>query len=639
MPQGRIRRINWEIFDMPVSYKTRAQNRMADARNVFTKQGVLETRNGTSLYNSTDVSVEQIDSIAYFKNNSGTAYTIAKSDSQIWSVPTSGASTSLKSGLSAGSKMRWTPFNGRLLMAVEGDGTFAYDGTDFYTLGESVPGAPSVAASGSGNSLTAGDYQVAVTWFASTLGWETNIGTASGTVTISSGQRVDVTSIPTSVTHPKIDKKRVYVKDISNNSDWVFWDEIPLATTTETIDSDPTSSIVAPKTNGSPPANAKYCVMFGKEWVVSGVSSDPSAVFRSEDYLPDAFSDYASPTDPSTLKTLQVGGSGPVTGLGVGFYHNDQAAPFLCMFKENSFEIYTEQGGQRTQILVSNEIGCVAHDTIKTINGMVYFLSNRGWFVCINGLLYKKPDGRAIDLADGDLNDIFQRSGFTFELNKQNYSNFFSVYYQTLNHYMTFVSEGSNDSVNKAYNYELDIQGFRPYEFPANFHCGCIAKDSQGEDIVLLGGNAGRIYKHSVKESYSDTLDDDSTQAIYAMALLYWISGQDMMATYNFGHLSLEAFAQDTAISAYYFLNYNLTDPLIKSFDMSKADSGFQLDVSRLDVDILTSGDDLQVARYGGGIYKTAKNILIQIFQNTEGSNLRIMRGQLDVSKNGNPAI
>lgn len=630
MPLARRKVYKLDIVNMPVSYRVHQTGRMYDARNIFSNQNTVETRHGTSRWNSTAIEANDVDSVTFFENNAGTQHVIAKVNTSLYKVPSTGASTAIKTGLTDGQKHRAVTFNGRHLIAAGSDGLYSYDGTTFTQLGQSPPSAPTAGVSGSGNSITAGTYQVATTHYDSTNGFETNIGVASSTVTITgTGEQIDVSGIDTSAANANVDKNRIYLKDVGNEGAWLFVAEQNLGVATYTITTDPTSTSTPPTKNAAPlSGGAKYPVMFGKKLVYSGNTTFPSDVFFSEEYIPDAFD------DTTTRTVIKASGNGPVTGLGVGFFNDSNLNPYLCIFKKNSIEVYSEIGGNPFVTQISNEVGCISHDTIQVIKGDLYFMSSKGFHRIRNGELVKNKNGDAYDIANGDINDIFTKNGYIYEVNKSQFSNFFSVYYPTLNHYMTFVSEGSNTAIDKCYNYELDIAGFRPYVFPQQFYGACVGEDGSGENIVLFAAKDGYIIQHSVKESESDVLQSGSTQAIDDFFLLYWVAGDDQDATYNYGELAGRGLVSDTDITVKAFLNYSMQLPSEYAFDRNDSETGFILDISKLDEGIFTDGRT--ISKFRAGIYKTASSLLLGFYLGVENKNMRLIELQLDVSKNGN---
>jgi len=631
---------------MAVSYKPLIQDRMADALNVVTNQKILETRPGTSRYNATAINANEINSITYFKNNAGTIHVLAKVQQDMFLVPTTGSATHLAgsfeldvdaldetildesgAGLTAAAKHRGVTFRGRHIVAVKTNGLFTYDGTTWSQLGQAIPGAPTVAASGSGNTLSASDYKVAYTFYDSTNGFETNQGTASTTVTVSSGEQIDVSAISTSADNGNIDKVRIYIKDVTAGSDFLFWAEIDLTDGSDTIDSDTTSTSVPPTKNAPPKSGgAQFLTMFGNKLAYSGNTTFPSDVFLGTADIPDAVD------DSSTGVILFASGQGPVTGLGTGFYSGDQSAkvPFLCIFKRTSIEVYDTTNGIST---ISSDVGAPSGDTIREINGAVFFQSTIGWHVIVNGRLQTDKNSDAYNLGEGDIDDIFTRTGFTHSISKGQLINAFSVYYPTLNQYMTFNPLAGSTQSFRSNNYELNISGFRPYKFPLEILDATLAENSDGEDIVLFATEDGFIMQHSIAESRSDALADNTTRAIETFFQLYWLNGEDMDATYNYGRVIFSALEQDTAVEARYFLDYKTAEPVSQDFDFSGTLAGFQLDVSKLDEGVLFDGRT--IITFQGNVDKTAKALLLGFYQNTSGTNINMLEGMISFSKNG----
>lgn len=632
MPQSMRAKVHWKNFNMPVSYRTNVKDRMKDARNVYSDQDVLETRYGISRYNSTALGNDPT-SVTFFKQNDGTRHIVAKDGTSLVSVQASGAHTSISTGLTDGQKHRAITLNGRHILAMGTDGLKAWDGSTFTQLGQAAPtNTPSVAASGSGNSLPASDYRVRCTFYASAYGFETNAGPESATVTVSSGQQIDVTNLDSSASNGFIDKKRVYVKDVTADGPYYFWEEINLATTTSTVDDEITSTIEPPETHATPPSEAQFIVLFGNKIAVSGNTNSPGSVYLSQPYLPDAFDDAIN------VDILQVAGGGGCTGLAVGTYQDSYEAPYLVLFTESSIEVYTEINGVAQQSILDDTQGCTAPDTIKTIGGDVYFMSNtKGWSKIENGVIEKnRKTGKPVTLANRDIDDIFTKSGYIYELNKSNFQNFFSVYYPTLEHYLTFVSEGGDTNIRKAYNFEFQIDGFRPYEWSSlYFTCAALGKDSNSEDVVYLGGQGGYIYTHSVNETRADIDIDNNSVNIDVFTYLYWWSGEDLDASYNFGSFILKGLAQDNEITAKYFEGYSTDNNQEQGIELSGSGTGFILDVSKLDEGIL--GDGRDIVQYQGEILRTSKAILIGLFLNANDVSIGLLEGQLDISKNGNP--
>lgn len=634
MPQRLRASKTWRNLNMPISYRLNEdRDRLSDALNVFTVQDRLETRFGYSRYNSTALGGSVL-SISFFKTADNTRSRIAKVGSTLYKVSGSGAHTEITTTLSSSTKHRGKTWirgeTSRHIMALDTDGLYSYDGTNFSQLGQSVPSAPTVAKDEGSGTVTAGDWRVALTYYASTLGFETNIGTASTVATLDGGNdAIAVSAIPTTADNSYIDKIRVYVQDYTNNGDWLYWDELDLGTTTDSIDSDPTSSQTPPTTHQTPPQKAKYIVEFDRRLAVAGIYGEEGSVWISEEDLPDAFDDSGTSTNSPRL---YPSGDGPITGLAVGAYKGDVGRiPYLVIFKQYSTSIYSTSGGL---VKISDDEGCESHDTIIVRNGDVYFLSASGFKVISQGVLIKDNKGNSFDLGGGDISDIFRSSGYTHELNKANMSNFFSVYYRELDMVMNFVSEGALNNFFRTYNYEFELKGFRPYEFAINnITCAMRGEDSSGREEIYFADANGYLYTHSTREDRTDVDSSNDSSNIAAFAVLNWLFPGDMDASYNFGLLMLEALSNDNDITVKTWIDANVNTLQESDYSFPSPSSGFQLDVSRLDQDVIS--DARYVVRQTGEVFRTGYNILIGFYQTAENSSIGLLRMQLDMSKNG----
>ena len=629
MPLRLRRSEKYKDFSFPISYRVAEKGFFKDALNVYTNQNILETRNGISRFNATAFSAAPL-SLSFFQDNSDNNYLLAKDGSTLYKANATGAHTSLQAGLGAATKHRGITFNNRHIVAIESDGLFSYDGTTFTQLGQAAPTGISAAVASGGSLTDATIFQVGVTFYDSTNGFESNGFESSQVTTASPNLQIDVSSMPTTADNANIDKKRIYLKDVTNDTDYLFVAEISLATASYSITDEPTSSLIMPTQNFSPSAGgAKYLSVFNKSIAYAGNSTFPSDVFFSRDYLPDAF-DQTLAGD----KTINIAGNGPITGLATGYFNGDDQSPYLVCFKKRHIELYREVAGTPQQVVISREIGCVAHDTIQIINGDIMFMSLQGWHLISNGQLLKFGDTHSID--KGHISDIFTRSGFVYELNKAFSGNFFSVYYPTLRQYLCFIAEGSNNSIYKCYNYEFDIGGFRAYQFPVTFKAGCLGENDNFNDVVYLAGEGGYIYQHSVEEAVGTDVDAINTStAVEAFAQMWWTGGEDLDASYNFGPFILRAVQQTGAVTVKVFLDYSNQDPTDKSYDFNATETGFILDVSMLDVGILSDGR--QIVRALGNIFKTGQSLLIGFYKTQTGESIGLIDGQLDIQKNGAP--
>lgn len=618
-----------ENFSLPVSYRIyERRDRFADALNVFSNQGRLETRFGFSRYNDTSIGGSVL-SISYFTKSDSSQYTIAKVGTSLYSVATSGASTEIKSGLSSGTKHRGITFNNRHIISVEGDGLFSWDGTTFSQLGQDPPSTLSAAAS-AGGSLTDGhSYKGAITYYSSALGFESNYQ-ESGTTAVSGGNlTLALTNIPATAANGFVDKVRIYLKDVTDNSDFLYIDEIDLGTTSYNVTAESSSAVTPPETHGAPlSGGGKFLTVFNGKIVYAGNTTYQNDVWFSEEYLPDAYD------GTSSQVVLTVPGSGGITGIATGLFNDGHLDPFLVVFKRKSIHIYSELGGSARFVPISYEVGCVGHDTISVRNGAIYFLSDDGWRAIYNGFLVKNSKGKEITLGDGDIDDIFKSEGYVYQVNRSTIDDAFSVYYPTLDQYMTWVGEGSNTSFTKTYVYEFDSAGFKPYSFNIPATCACTGEDASFRDVVLFGASDGFIYKHSTQEDRTDIDSDGNNVAIAAHAILPWYpESSDFDATYSFRELILKCLSSEDTLTVKTFLNYNMASLYEYDYTFADPESGFVLDVSRLDDGVF--GNERNIVTSRNDINRTGESLALGFYQSSLNANMGIVAMQIDSSKNG----
>jgi len=600
---------------------------MRDAANVFTNQGRIETRHGFSKYNSTALA-SGVDSISFFEKSDNTKYVLVKAGTILYKLEATGASTELKTGLTAGTRHRGVTFNDRHIIAIGSDGLFSYDGTTFTQLGQAAPGTLTAAVSSGGSLPNSTSYQAAITFYASGIGFESNALSSSTVTTSSPNLQIDLSNIPSTADNAFIDKVRIYLKDVTNNGDFLYIAEINLGTTIYTITDESTSTQTPPTTHAAPQSGGgQYLTEFNRRLVYSGSNSFKNDVFFSEVELPDAWD------DGSTAKTINVPSNGDVTGIGRGLYNGNALDPYLIIFKRKSTHIYSEVGGNARFVTLNNEIGCVSHDTIKEVHGNLYFLSENGWRMIVNGNIVTESKTQKATLANGDIDDIFTSKGFVYEINNSYSSNFQSVYYPTLNQYITLVAEGSNNALTKAYVYEMGINAFKPYQFAVNFTAMNSGEDASGNEAVLFGDVDGYVYTHSVQEDRTDTTADDTSTNIDAFFLLNWHPQQgDFDATYNFRELKLRAITgNDLTVKAW--TDFDQSDLTEYTYSFPDPQSGFVLDVSKLDEGVFSDGRTIVHAR--GDINRVGLVLLLGFYQNETDSNINLLSLQLDMSKNG----
>lgn len=713
-------------FDLPLSYKiNESRDVLRDALNVYSNQGRLETRFGRSLF--ADL-VSGVSSLSFFKHANGTKYLLAKAGTVLYAISSTGVISSIKTGLSSSTKHRgrtWTRgSSSRHIIAIESDGLFQYDGTNFTQLGQAKPSAPTVASSATTGTLDAGTYKVYLTYYSSTTGFESNavessevtvsaslvvqdltyyaknegalgnlisitytagatagaetiavtnnsinVGIATGVTTanqiktiiensatasalvsvsvtgtgttgqvaaaaanLANGrQAIAVTNIPATAANATIDTVRVYLKLSSSADDPTYITEFALGTTSYTITAPSESTQTPPLANAAPySGGGKYILEFNRKLVVLGNNTFKNDALLSEEDLPDAFNDGTA----SGRLALYIPGDGDVTGGAVGLYNNSVLDPYLVIFKKRSTHIYSEINGEGKFVTVSNQLGCVSHDTIQVKNGDVFFLSDQGWRAITNGQLAMDQSGNPVTLGNSDIDDIFKAPGYVFEVNRSQLSNAFSVYYSVLDQYMTWVPEGSSTSLSKTYVYEFKGGGFKPYQFNTASSAACVGEDADGDEVVFMSDSDGGIYKHSIKEDRSDDDINGTAQIIDAFAILSWMDGDDSDTSYNFRDLILKAIGSDNSLTVKTWINYSMENIQNNLFAFPNPTSGFILDVSLLDEGVF--GDERNIVTTRIDMNRTGENIMIGFYQSILNANIGLVSAQLEINKNGN---
>lgn len=619
---------SFKHLSIPVSYRVLDDKFLSDARNIFDNKGVTETRYGLKRYNDTSLGGTPL-SISYFKTSAGIRYKIVKVGSSLYSVAANGASTVIKSGLSATTKHRGDTLNDRHIIAIEGDGLFSFNGTIFTQLGQLPPTGATIATSSGGSLTDNTNYKVGLTFYASSIGFETNVFESNSVLTAAPNKQIVISSIPTTANNALVDTVKVYLKNTDTNTPYLFIADLALGSTTYTITNPPSSTLIPPTKNAPPiQGGGKFLSVFGTKVAYAGNSIFPNEVFISEEYIPDAYDSTTS------HRVLFIPGQGPITGIAVGLYNDKFLNPFLVAFKKTSITIYSELNDIPVQTTIDAHVGCVSNETIRVRNGVVYFMSENGWYAIANGSLIKDENKSPASLGGGAIDDIFSRVGWSNELNAPQFSSFFSAYYSTNNLYMTFVCEGANSSITKAYVYEEKIGGFRPWEFKFGLTCACEGEDDLGYQCIFIADSTGSIFTYSNRSPRHDEDNTGASLSIPAFALLPYIQPGEDSNSYNFRTLTVRALASANPIMIRTFPSFSLLSFDSFQYDFPNTSLGFTLDVSQLDVDIL--GDERVPVTAMADINRVGETILIGFYQDVIDGNIAIISSQLTLNKNGN---
>lgn len=627
---------SFKHLSVPVSFRLLDEKNLLDSRNVFDNKGVTETRYGLKKYNAVSLGGSVL-SASYFKLSSGTAYRIVKVGTVMYSVSALGAHTAIKTGLSATTKHRAVTLNDRHIIVIESDGLFYFDGTTFGSLGQLPPSAGSAAVSAGGSLTPSINYQVGITFYSTTTGFESNVHEITYVTTTAGNKQIDITAIPATASNATIDKVRIYLKNMGTEvisaNPYLYVTEINLGTTTYTITAPTISTIIPPTKNAPPPSGgAKYIALFGKRIAIAGSATYTGEVFLSEEYLPDAFDGNAA-----SQVIIQANGQGPITGIGVGLFNDSVLNPFLAIFKKTTVSIYSEVGDIPTLNTIDAHIGCLSGDTIRVRNGSIAFMGIDGWYVVTNGNVAKDQAGIPARLGLGTIDDIFSRPGWSYELNIPQGSSFFSAYSAPDAQYITFVCEGADTAIKKAYVYEERINGFRVWDFNATLTCACEGEDDNGYQCIFIGDSTGALFTYSSRNERHDEDYAGNSQIISTYILLpYIIPGEDSNS-YNFRTLTVRAIGSVNAVTVDAYPSFSLQSSDTFQYDFPNTGTGFTLDSSMLDVD--SFGDERTPVTYMADLNKTGETLMVKFSQSILDANIGLISAQISLNKNGSRSM
>lgn len=672
MTKSRRISVNWKRFEFPVSWNVNPnQQTFLDSLNVISKNGVLRSRPGLKKINGYNFGAEA-NSISYFeKAQNGKRFILAVVGTELKKIEYgSEVVSTLLTGIPEGSKHRAVDYGDRHIIGIENKGLFVFDGELFFRAGNAPPVPKAKYATGAGN-LSNALYHLAYTFYSTKTGYETatsdpiefdyTLLANKSIYIIQEGARV-IGDLPD---NDQFDKFRIYLKDVTNNSAYLLVEQFDLTATA--VDSlDPNNPLVtlengvpgtfkiitdmpagteeAPADGGLPPQKDISCIQIYENSLAVVTDEFPNEVLISELQDPQHFR-----ADLFGV-TVYAHGPGKITAIAVGKYtaqSNFAATEYLVIFKKSCIWLFATDGTTSEMVELSNTIGCVAKNTISAKkNGDIYFMSDSGWRVIREGRLIQEKTKvgtkyTTIDL--GKTSEMFIEKGHQYELSKQNFHKFFSAYIESLDQYITWVVEnGQQQTKGKAYCYEFEIGGFKPFNFPVN--CKFAIEGSWGDDRgILIVDEVGQIYFYGEKNDLWDSTYNLEKVAIKQMAILFWVPKDgDHARSYNFRELIIRARQGAAAIHCKVFVNFqswvdqDQQSPNY-SFDLNYLEDAYFV----LDQDVLDGEKGLAE---GGYSYKSSKkdinrngeSIAIKFYQEEIGASLGLISSQLEISGNGN---
>jgi len=374
------------------------------------------------------------------------------------------------------------------------------------------------------------------------------------------------------------------------------------------------------KTEGLPPNN-KYAVQWRNQMVLAGDPANPTKIYYSE------FADSTSPENFPAVNVKEVpqGGGGRVTGLGV-LDRN------LFIFNED--RVWIAEGNLADDFLridsLADNIGCVAHHTIATIDNSIYFLSNKGVArITRSGSTYKVENvSRPIDPvfklgANNDFRSSFRRAVATSWIAENKYV--LHVPSETTAGGFTYA-----DSDSRIYVFDIERNAWLVWS-NMNCHGGLVEWDDGNSGDVLWfhsreAAGSHLLHRTNLTKSEIDYVDHSST--IAGVAWEYWPQWDFLRSPKDrkiYTELSIDSFVKDSdlaytpsgdiTVGVYHDFNkstelYNFTSSLL-SDDRSITEAlshqivrsiGLKFSNSTLNKQVLISGWALESRKLGMGL-------------------------------------
>lgn len=236
-----------------------------DCMNVIFTDKSVETRGGTSVFNTTSVGSFAGDGLYVRHDNSNAQTMVAFWGGTGWAVTGASTFTTISSAQSiwtAGVRVAAAEYENHIFFG-QGNQAYKLNATDWTRHGVEVPSAPTVATATTGTALT-GQFRYKVSYINSQA-VEGDVSTTTATLTVAS-QNITVT-IPTAVQSFGVNQRRIYRTETSG-SVWKLLTTINDNTTTTYDDAiaDANLGANAPTDNGKPPAYNVICYHRNRLW-------------------------------------------------------------------------------------------------------------------------------------------------------------------------------------------------------------------------------------------------------------------------------------------------------------------------------------------------------------------------------------
>jgi len=376
-------------------------------------------------------------------------------------------------------------FNNRLFLVKQSatKELRSFSGTTAVPWGLLPPSSAVVTDVGSGVNLPAGDYDVATTTYHSTTGAESSLS-ATTTVTISAGERIQIVITPTQAEASLYTHVRVYLRQQSTQARLYLVSSLgtngniamPAYLSSTTVYVDLTQAQITAQTtqsptgdeNAPPPAATKYMCVFGRRLLVA----DERKVYWSRQDKPDNF-------PPLNFEPIETGEGDVITGI---YPFSDEVA--LIFTTTAVWGIFGNTPETWTIKAVDHTIGCLSHLSLIEFNGML------GWWSDAYGpVIY---DGTNITkLGERDLG----RDVYTASLNLSRMSFCWAGHDPKYSRVLWAVPALGSSRNNRifAYNYQLDRFESEQWD-PMPAACLSMGYSSDGSLKLFLGSDKGHLF-------------------------------------------------------------------------------------------------------------------------------------------------
>jgi hypothetical protein len=334
-----------------------------DASNVNLNLGTIQKRPGWTFHADVSDGGAALGIYEYVKLD-GSKTQLVKAGGTLQKI-SSGSVIQLETGFSSSELPSFVTINDKCYI-LDGSIFKVTDGTTVFDAPIARPASAPTLGSASAGVLN-GVYDYKYTWYSSTWGQESPASDASAVTTLSDQQIV----ITMSTTRPdtRVDKKRIYRRKVSaSESVWSFYKEIAYGTATDTdntrdVDLDATS--IAPLSLSTSLPGLRYAAY------------QAGVLFLAGDATNDLyFSRVGTPWELSSAVTIgSSGDSDPITGLWA-------FQGVVIVFKRHS--IWLVSGNTKDTIYprkITSGIGCSAGHSIVEVDGKLYFLGERSFYI------------------------------------------------------------------------------------------------------------------------------------------------------------------------------------------------------------------------------------------------------------------